>query len=80
MDQDRALDQLNRVLETEKTIKRAHLEMLIRIKNVLRPEQKAALTRLRAGAGGTSGAGGGDGSGDPEHSGRSPDHSGIPVL
>lgn len=49
VDQDRALDQMNRVLETEKSIKRAHLEMLIRIKNILRPEQKAALTRLKAG-------------------------------
>ncbi len=72
VDQDRALDQLNRLLETETTIKRAHLEMLIRVKNILRPEQKAALTRLRAGGGG--------GDGDPEHNGGSPDHGGIPVL
>lgn len=49
VDQDRAIDQLNRVLETEKNIKQAHLEMLIRIKNVLRPEQQAELTRLRGG-------------------------------
>jgi Spy/CpxP family protein refolding chaperone len=47
VDQDRAIDQLNRVLDTEKDIKKAHLEMLIRIKNVLRPEQQAELTRLR---------------------------------
>lgn len=47
VDQDRAADQLNRVLDTEKRIKQAHLEMLIRIKNVLRPEQQAELTRLR---------------------------------
>ena len=47
VDQDRALDQLNRVLDTEKSIKKAHLEMLLRIKNVLRPEQQAELTRLR---------------------------------
>jgi Spy/CpxP family protein refolding chaperone len=47
VDQDRAIDQLNRVLETEKDIKKAHLEMLIRIKNVLRPEQQAELARLR---------------------------------
>src|SRR5688500_15816968 len=31
VDQDRALDQLNRVLDTEKGIKKAHLEMLLRI-------------------------------------------------
>jgi len=47
VDQDRAIDQLNRVLDTEKDIKKAHLEMLIRIKNVLRPEQQSELARLR---------------------------------
>jgi Spy/CpxP family protein refolding chaperone len=47
VDQDRAIDQLNRVLDTEQDIKKAHLEMLIRIKNVLRPEQQAELSRLR---------------------------------
>jgi Spy/CpxP family protein refolding chaperone len=47
VDQDRAIDQLNRVLDSEKDIKKAHLEMLIRIKNVLRPEQQAELARLR---------------------------------
>ncbi|HEX6694164.1 MAG TPA: hypothetical protein VF035_05585 [Longimicrobiales bacterium] len=50
IDQDRAIDQLNRVLETEKSIKQAHLEMLVRIKNLLRPEQQAELTRLRGAA------------------------------
>lgn len=47
VDQDRAIDQLNRVLDTEQDIKKAHLEMLIRIKNVLRPEQQSELARLR---------------------------------
>ena len=47
VDQDRAIDQLNRVLDTEQDIKQAHLEMLIRIKNILRPEQQAELARLR---------------------------------
>ncbi len=50
VDQDRALDQLNRVLDTEQSIKKAHLEMLIRIKNVLRAEQQTELTRLRKAA------------------------------
>jgi Spy/CpxP family protein refolding chaperone len=50
VDQDRAIDQLNRVLETEKSIKRAHLEMLLRIKNVLRAEQQTELARLREAA------------------------------
>ena len=47
VDQDQALDQLNRVLDTEKSIKKAHLEMLLRIKNVLRTEQQTELARLR---------------------------------
>lgn len=50
IDQDRAIDQLNRVLETEQSIKQAHLEMLIRIKNLLRPEQQTQLARLRSAA------------------------------
>jgi Spy/CpxP family protein refolding chaperone len=47
VDQDRAVDQLNKVLDTEKSIKKAHLEMLLRIKNVLRAEQQTQLARLR---------------------------------
>ena len=47
VDLDRALDQLDKVLDTEKDIKEAHLEMLVRIKNLLSAEQQAALTRLR---------------------------------
>ena len=54
IDQDRAIDQLNRVLETEKRIKQAHLEMLVRIKNLLRPEQQTELARLRSAAGSDS--------------------------
>jgi Spy/CpxP family protein refolding chaperone len=52
VDLDRALDQLDSVLETEKSIKQAHLEMLVRIKNLLTPEQQSSLERLR----GTPGA------------------------
>lgn len=58
IDQDRALDQLERVLEKEKGIKRAHLELLIRMKNVLTPEQQRELTRLRGGQAGPAAAGG----------------------
>ncbi|MSR19873.1 MAG: hypothetical protein EXR91_02700 [Gemmatimonadetes bacterium] len=50
IDLDRALDQLDNVLETEKQIKQAHLEMLARIKNLLTPEQQATLERLRSAA------------------------------
>ena len=53
VDLDRALDHMDRVLDTEKEIKQAHLEMLVRIKNLLRPEQQRRLEELRrAGEGG----------------------------
>jgi Spy/CpxP family protein refolding chaperone len=52
VDLDRALDQLDGVLDTEKDIKQAHLEMLVRVKNLLTEEQQATLTRLRDEAGG----------------------------
>ena len=51
IDLDRALDQLDNVLETEKQIKQAHLETLARIKNLLTPEQQATLEQLRSAAG-----------------------------
>lgn len=51
IDLDRALDQLDDVLETEKQIKQAHLEMLARIKNLLTPDQQTALERLRSAPG-----------------------------
>jgi len=51
VDLDRALDQLDNVLDTEKEIKQAHLEMLVRIKNLLTPDQQATLERLRGSGG-----------------------------
>jgi Spy/CpxP family protein refolding chaperone len=51
IDLDRAMDQLDNVLETEKAIKQAHLEMLARIKNLLTAEQQATLERLRGAPG-----------------------------
>jgi Spy/CpxP family protein refolding chaperone len=47
VDLDRALDRMGRVLQTERKIKEAHLTLLVRIKNVLRPEQQASLQQLR---------------------------------
>lgn len=44
---DLALDQLGAVLDTEQEIKEAHLEMLVRIKNLLSPQQQETLERLR---------------------------------
>ena len=47
MDLDRAKDRLDRVMQTERRIKEAHLTLLVRIKNLLTREQQAELTRLR---------------------------------
>ena len=44
---DRALDEMGDVLDKEKDIKLAHLEMLIRIKNILSEQQQAQLLELR---------------------------------
>lgn len=44
---DSALDRLDGVLDTEREIKRAHLEMLLRIKNLLEPAQQEELAGLR---------------------------------
>lgn len=48
VDLDRALDRVGRVLQTEGRIKEAHLTLLVRIKNVLSPEQQESLKKLRA--------------------------------
>lgn len=48
VDLDRALDRTSRVLQTEGKIKQARLTLLIRIKNVLSPEQQERLRTLRA--------------------------------
>lgn len=47
VDLDRALDRMDKVMQTERQIKQAHLTLLVRIKNLLRPDQQATLTRLR---------------------------------
>lgn len=48
VDLDRAQDQMGRVMQAERRIKEAHLTLLIRIKNVLKPEQQESLKKLRA--------------------------------
>ena len=48
VDLDRSLDQIGNVLDTENEIKQRHLEMLVRVKNLLSAEQQATLERLRA--------------------------------
>jgi len=52
VDLDRAMDRFKRVLDTEMEIKRFHLELLIRMKNVLTREQQESLLRLRSREGG----------------------------
>jgi len=49
VDLDRVLDRFRRAMETETAIKRAHLELLVRIKNVLTAEQQEKLRELRSG-------------------------------
>ena len=48
VDLDRALDRMSRVLQTEGKIKQARLTLLVRIKNILTPEQQESLRKLRA--------------------------------
>jgi Spy/CpxP family protein refolding chaperone len=52
VDLDRVLDRFNQALDTEMDIKRAHLELLVRIKNILTPAQQERLRDLRDGASG----------------------------
>lgn len=54
-DEKAVLAQTDRVLEVERQVKRAHLSLLIRIKNSLTPDQQA---RLRAARGPARGPGG----------------------
>ena len=49
VDLDRVMDRFGQALDTEMDIKRAHLELLVRIKNVLIPEQQERLRELRGG-------------------------------
>lgn len=52
VDLDLAMDRFAGVLEREAEIKRLHLEMLIRLKNLLTPQQQSQLARLRSESGG----------------------------
>jgi len=47
VNEQQALAQLDRVLETEREIKRLHMELAIKIKNNLTPEQKQKLHSMR---------------------------------
>ena len=47
VDEQRVLDQLETILNLEREIKRAHLTLMIRIKNTLTPEQQLSLKIAR---------------------------------
>lgn len=47
VDEEQALATLDRVLAVEREIKRAQVGLLVRIKNLLRPEQQQRLSALR---------------------------------
>jgi len=47
VDLDRVMDRFGDALETEMELKRTHLELLIRIKNILTRQQQGALLDLR---------------------------------
>jgi Spy/CpxP family protein refolding chaperone len=49
VDLDRVMDRFEKTLDTEAEIKQVHLELLVRIKNVLTREQQETLTELRSG-------------------------------
>ena len=65
VNEQQALAQLDRVLETEREIKRLHMELAIKIKNNLTPEQQQKLQSLkRSHEPGRRGMGPGHGPGD----------------
>lgn len=45
--EEQAMEQLNKILEIENEIKRTHFPLLVRIRNVLTPEQRAQLNEIR---------------------------------
>ena len=47
VDETQVLEQVDRILGTERDVKRTQLSLLIRIKNTLSPEQQAKLSEIR---------------------------------
>jgi Spy/CpxP family protein refolding chaperone len=64
-----ALSQLDKILDGEREIKRAHMELAIRIKNKLTPDQQAKLQSMKKDRGPGHGPGG---PGGPDGPGRGP--------
>jgi Spy/CpxP family protein refolding chaperone len=49
IDRSAVLSQVDRVLDIERQIKRAHITMLVEVKNALTAEQQTLLRELRSG-------------------------------
>jgi len=47
VNEEQALEQLNKIMEIENEIKRTHFPLLLRIRNVLTPEQRVQLDTIR---------------------------------
>jgi Spy/CpxP family protein refolding chaperone len=47
VDESRVLGQADRILALEKEIKKTHLTLLVRVKNLLTREQQAKLSEIR---------------------------------
>jgi Spy/CpxP family protein refolding chaperone len=47
VNEEQALEQLNKILEIENEIKRTHFPLLVRIRNILTAEQRAQLDAIR---------------------------------
>jgi Spy/CpxP family protein refolding chaperone len=62
-----ALSQLDKVLDSEREIKRSHMELVIRIKNKLTPEQQTKLQAMKHDMMGPGPGGPGKGPGGPGH-------------
>jgi Spy/CpxP family protein refolding chaperone len=50
IDEKQVMTQLDKVLAAEREVKRTHLTLMARLKNILSPEQQRALRELRASA------------------------------
>jgi Spy/CpxP family protein refolding chaperone len=76
VNEQQALAQLDKVLENERQIKRLHMELAIRLKNKLTPEQQLKLQGMRRPGANGPGHGPGRGPGRPGGPGPGPDRPG----
>jgi Spy/CpxP family protein refolding chaperone len=48
VDETQVLDEVDRILNLEREIKRAQISLMVRIKNTLTPQQQAKLAEIRS--------------------------------